>query len=220
MCIRDRFICNRRKLIEQEATQNGTPTGSTTSTNTVTPKSENSANKQNHQQPLQRQYGNANLAELYVEEEDHKDSDSITDQEFIGLLANATHLKMFMTQITRHKASDEISISIEERHMNLSWSFSNDTFIMISDNGANSCLISTKSFFIKSVVQNRFATIKGCKDSYDSNGNRIGTGLAVVVCQDQVFGICINEAAIHDEDLTLLSAVSYTHLTLPTIYSV
>ena len=101
---------------------------------------------------------------------------------------------------------NNIQVSIEERHVHLQWSLEDNCFILISDNGANSC---TKAFHIESVVQHRFATIKGCKDSYVSKGNRIGTGLAVVITglsECPLIGIQVNEAAIQDtEDDTAMS---------------
>ena len=108
-----------------------------------------------------------------------------------------------------HEASpNNIEVSIEERHANVQWSFEDNSFIAISDDGANSNLISSLSFHIESVVPNRFATIKGCKNSYISRGNQIGTGLAVVVPNDPtkpLIGIRVHERAIHNEALSLLS---------------
>ena len=91
-----------------------------------------------------------------------------------------------------------------KQQMNLQWTFTDQTFVLSSDNGANSCIISTESFHIASW----FATIKGCKIDYISKDNHNRTGLAVVVIGDleQPFiGIQVNEAVIHDKALTLMS---------------
>ena len=81
-------------------------------------------------------------------------------------------------------------------------------YLLLSDNGANSCLISCKAFHIDSIDPHRKAIIKGCKDSYVSKGNPIGIGCAVVVGpdpRDPPIGIRISEAAIHQDDVSLLS---------------
>ena len=97
--------------------------------------------------------------------------------------------------------------TIETNH-NLTMSLDGSKFLMLSDNGANSCLISRKAFYIDMIDPHRKAIIKGCKDRYVSHGNLIGSGRAVVVPADpcgEVFGIRIHEAAIHNDDVSLLS---------------
>ena len=96
---------------------------------------------------------------------------------------------------------------IETTH-NLSMTLDGHNYLLLSDNGANSCLISRKAFHIDSIDPHRRAVIKGCKDSYISRGNPIGTGRAVVVGTDPrvpPIGIRINEAAIHHDEVSLLS---------------
>ena len=96
---------------------------------------------------------------------------------------------------------------IETNH-NLSMSLDGQNYLLLSDNGANSCLISRKAFHIDSIDPHRKAVMKGCKDSYVSKGNPIGVGRAVVVGtnpRDPPIGICISEAAIHHDDVSLLS---------------
>ena len=78
----------------------------------------------------------------------------------------------------------------------------------VIDGGANCCLLSTKCFHIESYAPNRFAVIKGCKESYVSKGNKIGSGIAVVISEDasiKPFGIRVREAVVHDNELTLLA---------------
>ena len=87
-------------------------------------------------------------------------------------------------------------------------SLGDNQFLLLSDNGANSCLISRKAFHIDYIDPHRKAVIRGCKDKYVSHGNPIGSGRAVVVPSDpdaDPIGIIINEAAIHDDDVSLLS---------------
>ena len=81
-------------------------------------------------------------------------------------------------------------------------------YLLLSDNCANSCLISRKAFHIDSIDLHQKAIIKGCKDSYISKGNPIGVGRAVVVGtdpRDPPIRIHISEAAIHQDDVSRLS---------------
>ena len=120
------------------------------------------------------------------------------------ILAKYTEVKTSMNANVVEPCNDnDIQVSIEERHVHLQWSLKDNCFILILDNGANSCLISTKAFHIEPVVQHHFATIKGYKDSYVNKGIRIGTGLAVVITglsEFPLIGIQVNEAAIHDAE--------------------
>ena len=67
---------------------------------------------------------------------------------------------------------------------NLTMSLDGSKFLMLSDNGANSCLISRKAFHIDMIDPHPEAIIKRCKDRYVSHGNPIGSGHAVVVPTD------------------------------------
>ena len=130
--------------------------------------------------------------------------------EFHNLLSDFHSTKFDMNTArtsTEEPAADSKIVYIESRHMNISWTDSEkQTFLLISDNGANGGLISTHSWKIMYVVPNRRATVHGAKNKYISRGNRIGAGRAVVVTKDnELFGIEMHEQAIHDEKLTLLS---------------
>ena len=84
----------------------------------------------------------------------------------------------------------------------------NNKFLLLSDNGANSCLISRKAFHIDYINPHRKAVIKGCKNRYVSHGNLIESGRAIVISSNpdmEPIGIIINKAAIHDNDVSLLS---------------
>ena len=112
----------------------------------------------------------------------------------------------FMADVT-WDVSTLPSMVIETSH-NLTMSLGDNQFLLLSDNGANSCLISRKAFHIDYIDPHRKAVIRGCKDKYVSHGNPIGSGRAVVVPNDpdaEPIGIIVNEAAIHDDDVSLLS---------------
>ena len=93
-----------------------------------------------------------------------------------------------------------------ETNPNLSMSLGGQHFLLLSGNGANSCLISKHAFHIDHVDPLCKAIVKCCKDSYVSRGNPIGTGRAMVVVPNHPpIGICIHEAAIHPNEVSLLS---------------
>ena len=145
--------------MEQQSKQNSQDKKEDDKPNTQAPK------------PLPNQYNRANVSY----KEDASDSDSTFDEhEFMGMVAAFNDANCRMQQgIAQmidikdedNQGTEAISVSIEERHANVQWAFQDDSYIVISDNGANSCLLSTKSFYIESVVQHRFATIKGCKST-------------------------------------------------------
>ena len=68
------------------------------------------------------------------------------------------------------------SMIIETSH-NLTMSLGDNQFLLLSDNGANSCLISRKACHIDYIDPHQKAVIRGCKDKYISHGNLIGSCL-------------------------------------------
>ena len=64
---------------------------------------------------------------------------------------------------------------------NLSMSIGDSKYLLLSDNVANSCLISEQAFHIDHKDPFRRAIIKGCKDNYISRGNPIGSGRAIIM---------------------------------------
>ena len=99
-------------------------------------------------------------------------------------------------------------MKIEQRYYNLKMDCGDGTFLMIVDGGANSFLLSTKSWHIEDIVPNRRAIISGCKDSYVDKGNPIGTGLTILESSKpngRTIALRVHEGAIHDDKITLMS---------------
>jgi len=221
---RREFIHNRNQLLKKNNGQ-----GNEQRKPAPQPDSKPSAsNTTKNTDALPKQYtSRANVVDLEqvpsmdeAQADTNTDEESATDslcdpQQYLTFLtrynasmdAHPTDRDFFVSRTQIEPASDTADWVIETSH-NLTMSLDGHHFLLLSDNGANSCLISRNAFHIDSIDPSRKAIIKGCKDSYVSRGNPIGTGRAVVVSSDPrapLIGIRIHEAAIHNDDVSLLS---------------
>lgn len=102
---------------------------------------------------------------------------------------------------------NELHITVVPRIASLTMNMGNGISLCVMDSGANSCLLSSNAVHIHSVVQNRKATISGCKDGYVSRGNPICSVYTMMILPPPhgPQGFLVHEAAIHKDNINIMS---------------